>query len=189
MLTGKGVQWGGSLVRPEATGYGMVYFAQEMLAAHKDSRRARLVSSGSGNVAQYGVQKLLEVGQAGHTSTRTVLHDPDGIDEDKLAYVMELKNVCGGLRNMPSALTSPTTKAEAVDIPATRLSVRHAERTVRTERRRYCAMVAGLWWRGPTCLPCRRPHLFVKAGILYVGQQRRRRRHQRAEMTQNPMRA
>ncbi len=99
VLTGKGVQWGGSLVRPEATGYGMVYFAQEMLAVHKDSLAGKTcVVSGSGNVAQYGVQKLLEVGAKPVTLSDSdgFIHDPDGIDEDKLAYVMELKNVRRG---------------------------------------------------------------------------------------------
>jgi len=99
VLTGKGVQWGGSLVRPEATGYGMVYFAQEILAVHKDSLAGKTcVVSGSGNVAQFGVQKLLEVGAKPVTLSDSdgFIHDPDGIDEDKLAYVMELKNVRRG---------------------------------------------------------------------------------------------
>ena len=99
VLTGKGVQWGGSLVRPEATGYGMVYFAQEMLAMHKDSLAGKVCTvSGSGNVAQYGVQKLLQVGAKPVTLSDSdgFIHDADGIDEDKLAYVMELKNVRRG---------------------------------------------------------------------------------------------
>jgi glutamate dehydrogenase (NADP+) len=99
VLTGKGVQWGGSLVRPEATGYGMVYFAQEMLAVHKESLAGKTcVVSGSGNVAQFGVQKLIEVGAKPVTLSDSdgFIHDPDGIDEDKLAYVIELKNVRRG---------------------------------------------------------------------------------------------
>ncbi len=95
VLTGKGVKWGGSLVRPEATGYGMVYFAQEMLALQRDSLAGKTcVVSGSGNVAQFGVQKLLQVGAKPVTlsDSNGYIHDPDGIDEDKLAYVMELKN-------------------------------------------------------------------------------------------------
>ena len=99
VLTGKGVNWGGSLVRPEATGYGMVYFAQEMLAVHKESLSGKTcLVSGSGKVAQYGVQKLLQVGAKPVTLSDSdgFIHDPDGIDEDKLAYVMELKNLRRG---------------------------------------------------------------------------------------------
>ncbi len=95
VLTGKGPQWGGSLVRPEATGYGMVYFAQEMLAIQHDSLEGKTcLVSGSGNVAQYGVQKLLQVGAKVVTlsDSNGFIHDPDGLDEDKLAFVMELKN-------------------------------------------------------------------------------------------------
>jgi glutamate dehydrogenase (NADP+) len=99
VLTGKGPEWGGSLVRPEATGYGMVYFAQEMLAVHRDSLAGKTcVLSGSGNVAQFGVQKLLQVGAKPITLSDSdgFIHDPDGIDEEKLAFVMDLKNVRRG---------------------------------------------------------------------------------------------
>ena len=99
VLTGKSPLWGGSLVRPEATGYGMVYFAQEMLAVKRESLAGKTVLlSGSGNVAQYGAQKLLEVGAKVVTlsDSEGFIHDPDGLDEEKLAFVMELKNVRRG---------------------------------------------------------------------------------------------
>ncbi len=99
VLTGKGLAYGGSLIRPEATGYGAVYFAQEMLANRGDSLEGKVATvSGSGNVAQYTVEKLLEFGAKPVTlsdSAGTVV-DPDGIDAEKLAWVMELKNVRRG---------------------------------------------------------------------------------------------
>ncbi|MDY0168509.1 MAG: NADP-specific glutamate dehydrogenase [Thermoguttaceae bacterium] len=99
VLTGKGLSYGGSLIRPEATGYGAVYFAQEMLATRGDSLEKKVATvSGSGNVAQYTVEKLLELGAKPVTlsdSAGTIV-DPDGIDAEKLAWVMELKNVRRG---------------------------------------------------------------------------------------------
>src|SRR5687768_1918334 len=94
VLTGKGLGWGGSLIRPEATGYGAVYFAQEMLATRGETMKGRKVSvSGSGNVAQYAVEKVNELGGVAVTlsdSTGTI-YDPTGIDADKLAWVAHLK--------------------------------------------------------------------------------------------------
>ncbi len=98
-LTGKGLNWGGSLVRPEATGYGSVYFAEEMLRAAGDSIEGKTcLVSGSGNVAQYTVRKLLELGARPVTLSDSsgYIHDPDGITEEKLQWVMELKNVKRG---------------------------------------------------------------------------------------------
>ena len=99
VLTGKGLEYGGSLIRPEATGYGAVYFAQEMLATRGESVKGKVATvSGSGNVAQYTVEKLLEYGAKIVTlsdSAGTIV-DPDGINADKLAWVMELKNVRRG---------------------------------------------------------------------------------------------
>ena len=98
-LTGKGLNWGGSLVRPEATGYGAVYFAEEMLRAVGDSMEGKTcLVSGSGNVAQYTVRKLIELGATPVTLSDSsgFVHDPDGITEEKLAWVMELKNVKRG---------------------------------------------------------------------------------------------
>ncbi len=99
VLTGKGLTWGGSLIRPEATGYGAVYFAREMLAAKGESIEGKVCAvSGSGNVAQFTVEKLLQLGAKPVTlsdSSGTIV-DADGIDEAKLAYIKELKNVQRG---------------------------------------------------------------------------------------------
>ncbi len=99
VLTGKARNWGGSLIRPEATGYGTVYFAQEMLKTRGDSLEGKVVTvSGSGNVAQYATEKVTELGGKVVTLSDSggSIYDPDGIDADKLAYVMELKNVKRG---------------------------------------------------------------------------------------------
>ncbi|MCX6224060.1 MAG: NADP-specific glutamate dehydrogenase [Bacteroidia bacterium] len=99
VLTGKGLEWGGSLIRPEATGYGCVYFAQEMLATRGDSFQGKTVSvSGSGNVAQYACQKATEIGAKVVTlsDSNGFVHDPKGITAEKLAWAMELKNVRRG---------------------------------------------------------------------------------------------
>jgi glutamate dehydrogenase (NADP+) len=99
VLTGKGLNWGGSLIRPEATGYGCVYFAAEMLKTWKDSLEGKLcLVSGSGNVSQYTVEKLLDLGAKPITlsDSNGVIFDPDGIDREKLTWVMELKNVRRG---------------------------------------------------------------------------------------------
>jgi glutamate dehydrogenase (NADP+) len=99
VLTGKGLNWGGSLIRPEATGYGCVYFAAEMLKTRKDSLEGKLcLVSGSGNVSQYTVEKLLDLGAKPVTVSDSdgVIFDPDGIDREKLAWVMELKNARRG---------------------------------------------------------------------------------------------
>ncbi|MDF1661119.1 MAG: NADP-specific glutamate dehydrogenase [Planctomycetota bacterium] len=95
VLTGKGTNWGGSLIRPEATGYGAVYFGQEMLKTRDDSYQGKIVSvSGSGNVAQYATEKCLQLGAKVVTmsDSKGFIHDPDGIDEEKLAWIMKLKN-------------------------------------------------------------------------------------------------
>ena len=95
VLTGKGLGWGGSLIRPEATGYGCVYFAQEMLKTKNDSLEGKVcLVSGSGNVSQYTVEKLLDLGAKPVTFSDSdgVIYDPDGITREKLAWVMELKN-------------------------------------------------------------------------------------------------
>jgi glutamate dehydrogenase (NADP+) len=99
VLTGKGINWGGSLIRPEATGYGAVYFAQEMLSTRKQTLQDKVcLVSGSGNVAQYTVQKLLELGARPVTLSDSsgCIYDEAGIDRDKLAFVMELKNLRRG---------------------------------------------------------------------------------------------
>ena len=95
VLTGKGRSYGGSLIRPEATGYGLVYFAREMLAAQGQSFEGKLVSiSGSGNVAQFACEKVLDLGGKPVTMSDSsgFIHDPAGIDREKLAWIMDLKN-------------------------------------------------------------------------------------------------
>jgi glutamate dehydrogenase (NADP+) len=94
VLTGKGLEWGGSLIRPEATGYGAVYFAQEMLLTRGETLEGKVaLVSGSGNVAQYTVEKLLQMGAKPITLSDSggMIHDPAGVDNEKLAWVMELK--------------------------------------------------------------------------------------------------
>lgn len=98
-LTGKGFGWGGSLLRPEATGYGVCYFAQEMLALKGESFEGKTVLvSGSGNVAQYAAQKAMRLGAKVVTLSDSdgFVHDPDGLDEEKLKFVLNLKNVRRG---------------------------------------------------------------------------------------------
>ena len=99
VLTGKGLNWGGSLIRPEATGYGAVYFAAEMLTTKKQTLEGKTcLVSGSGNVAQYTVEKILELGGKVVTlsDSNGYIYDEEGINKEKLAYVMELKNVRRG---------------------------------------------------------------------------------------------
>lgn len=96
ILTGKGQEFGGSLIRPEATGYGNVYFLQDMLATKGiDLKGKKVLVSGAGNVAQYTMEKLLQLGAIPMTCSDSdgYIYDPDGIDEKKLAYIMELKNI------------------------------------------------------------------------------------------------
>lgn len=96
ILTGKGQEFGGSLIRPEATGYGNVYFLENMLKTRNiDLKGKKVLVSGAGNVAQYTIEKLLQLGAIPMTCSDSdgYIYDPDGIDEKKLAYIMELKNV------------------------------------------------------------------------------------------------
>jgi glutamate dehydrogenase (NADP+) len=99
VLTGKGFKWGGSHIRPEATGYGTVYFAAAMLATKGDSLDGKTcLVSGGGNVAQYAVEKIIELGGRAVTlsDSNGMIYDPDGIDTEKLHWVMDLKNVRRG---------------------------------------------------------------------------------------------
>ena len=99
VLTGKGLNWGGSLIRPEATGYGAVYFAAEMLATRRDTLEGKTcLVSGSGNVAQYATEKILDLGGKPVTLSDSsgYIYDEAGIDRAKLAFVLELKNVKRG---------------------------------------------------------------------------------------------
>ncbi len=95
VITGKALEWGGSLISPEATGYGEVYFAQEMLKTRNDSMQGKIcVVSGSGNVAQFAIEKATELGGKCVTASDSngFIYDPDGIDAEKLEYIKDLKN-------------------------------------------------------------------------------------------------
>jgi len=115
VLTGKGLNWGGSLIRPEATGYGCVYFAAEMLATRGQTLEGKTcLVSGSGNVSQYTVEKLLDLGARVVTlsDSNGYVHDEAGIDREKLAWVIELKNVRRGriqeyAERFPGAVYTP----------------------------------------------------------------------------------
>lgn len=99
VLTGKGLTYGGSLIRPEATGYGVVYFANEVMKAHGNSLEGKICAiSGSGNVAQFTMEKLLDLGAKPVTvsDSQGFIYDKDGIDREKLAFIKELKNVKRG---------------------------------------------------------------------------------------------
>ena len=119
VLTGKGLEWGGSLIRPEATGYGAVYFANEMLRANGESFEGKTaLVSGSGNVAQYTIEKLLDLGAKAVTVSDSsgYIYDEAGIDREKLAFIMELKNVRRGrikeyADKYPSAVFTPIDKS------------------------------------------------------------------------------
>jgi glutamate dehydrogenase (NADP+) len=117
VLTGKGLEWGGSLVRPEATGYGNVYFAAEMLNVKGETLKGKTtLVSGSGNVAQYTVEKLLDLGAKPVTLSDSAgyIYDEEGIDREKLAFIMDLKNVRRG-RIQEYVSKYPKTKYIPVD--------------------------------------------------------------------------
>ena len=98
-LTGKGLAWGGSLLRPEATGYGLCYFAEQMLSTRGESFQGKKVNiSGAGNVAQYAAQKAMRLGAKVQTLSDSdgFIYDPEGLNEEKMAYVLELKNIRRG---------------------------------------------------------------------------------------------
>jgi glutamate dehydrogenase (NADP+) len=123
VLTGKGLSYGGSLIRPEATGYGLVYFAREMLATKGKSFEGAIVSiSGSGNVAQFACEKVLDLGGKPVTFSDSSgwIHDPEGIDREKLAWVMDLKNNRRGriseyAKQFPSATFTASAPEPAVN--------------------------------------------------------------------------
>jgi glutamate dehydrogenase (NADP+) len=115
VFTGKGLNWGGSLIRPEATGYGAVYFAAEMLATRNQTLEGKVcLVSGSGNVAQYTVEKLIQLGAKPVTlsDSNGCIYDESGISAEKLAFVMNLKNIRRGrireyAEKYPSAVYTP----------------------------------------------------------------------------------
>jgi glutamate dehydrogenase (NADP+) len=181
VLTGKGLNWGGSLIRPEATGYGCVYFAQEMLKSRNDSLEGKVcLVSGSGNVAQYTVEKLLDLGAKPSTMSDSngVIYDPDGIDREKLAWIMELKNVQRGrimeyVRQFKKAIFVPTDmqmdhnplwamKGDCAFPSATQneINLKDAENLIKNG----CKLVAE-GANMPSTLPATR--LFLDNGILY----------------------
>jgi len=181
VLTGKGLNWGGSLIRPEATGYGCVYFAKEMLKTRKDSLEGKLcLVSGSGNVSQYTVEKLLEFGAKPITWSDSdgVIVDPEGINREKLAWVMELKNVRRGriqeyAKKFPKAMFLPAdrkldhnqlwnVKADCAFPSATQNEVNAKDAA--TLIKNGVKLVA----EGAN-MPCTLPatKLFLEAGILY----------------------
>ena len=99
VLTGKGIKWGGSLIRPEATGYGLIYFVVEMLKTKNDTLSGKtVITSGSGNVAQYTIEKCIELGAkvVSVSDSNGTVYDPAGIDKDKLIFIKELKNIKRG---------------------------------------------------------------------------------------------
>ena len=99
VMTGKGLTWGGSVIRPEATGYGAVYFAEEMLKTRKEDLKGKVcLVSGSGNVAQYTIEKLNSLGARAVTASDSggFIFDEEGINREKLAFIIELKNVRRG---------------------------------------------------------------------------------------------
>jgi glutamate dehydrogenase (NADP+) len=119
VLTGKGINWGGSLIRPEATGYGSVYFASEMLATRGETLEGKkCLVSGSGNVAQYTIEKIIDLGGTAVTFSDSsgYIYDEAGIDRKKLAFLLELKNVKRGrvseyVDAYPGAVFTPTDKS------------------------------------------------------------------------------
>ena len=117
VLTGKGTNWGGSLIRPEATGYGAVYFAAEMLSTRRQTLEGKVsLVSGSGNVAQYTVEKLLDLGAKPVTLSDSggYIYDPQGINREKLDFVMDLKNLrCGRIKEYADRYQSATYSALA----------------------------------------------------------------------------
>jgi glutamate dehydrogenase (NADP+) len=123
VLTGKGLSWGGSLIRPEATGYGAVYFAAEMLSTRGETLEGKTcLVSGSGNVAQFTIEKILDLGGKAITCSDSsgYIHDEAGIDREKLAFLMELKNVRRGrvseyAEKYPGAVYTPVDAARDHD--------------------------------------------------------------------------
>ena len=197
VLTGKGLNWGGSLIRPEATGYGAVYFAAEMLTTRGETLEGKTcLVSGSGNVAQYTIEKILDLGGKAVTCSDSggYIYDEAGIDREKLAFLLELKNVKRGriseyADKFKSAVYTPVDKAKDLQ-PAVgpqgrlRLPERDAERDQRQGRRQPAQerRVRGLRRRQHADRPRGRQPLRREGHPLRSrqGRQRRRRRHLRS---------
>jgi glutamate dehydrogenase (NADP+) len=160
ILTGKGLSFGGSLVRTEATGYGCVYFAQNMLRHRGESLEGkRCIVSGSGNVATYTVEKLIQLGATPLTMSDSggFIHDPDGIDEEKLAWIKELKEVRRG--RIREYASSSWRRSPPGPCRVTRHFPVRPRTSSTTSTRRPCFRTGARWSpRAPTCpRPWRRP--------------------------------
>ena len=166
VLTGKGLNWGGSLIRPEATGYGAVYFAAEMLTTRGETLKGKTcLVSGSGNVAQYAIEKIIDLGGKPVTCSDSggYIYDEAGIDRDKLAFLLELKNVKRGriseyADKFKSAVYTPSTRRRtsircgttSPSAPSrARRRTRSTPRTPPTWSRTACTWSP----RAPTCRP------------------------------------
>jgi glutamate dehydrogenase/leucine dehydrogenase len=165
VLTGKGRSWGGSLIRPEATGYGAVYFACEMLATRKEEMsEKRVLLSGSGNVAQYAAEKVLELGGKVLTMSDSSgsIVDEDGLDREKLEFVMDLKNNRRGRIKEYTERYSKATYLEGQRPWSVKCDVAlpcATENEISASKRpRPCSRTAvSAWPKGPTCRPSRLP--------------------------------
>ncbi|WP_372757387.1 NADP-specific glutamate dehydrogenase [Mariniflexile sp.] len=176
VLTGKGLSWGGSLIRPEATGYGTVYFAQKMLETRGvDLKDKRVVVSGSGNVAQYAVEKCIQLGAKVLTMSDSsgYIYDAEGISAEKLAHVMEIKNIKRGrisdyISKYPSAkfVKGKTPWGEVCDIAlpcATQNELNEEDAKVLLNNGCICVSEGA---NMPSTIQA--VHLFQKAKILYA---------------------
>ncbi|WP_316811055.1 NADP-specific glutamate dehydrogenase [Pedobacter heparinus] len=175
VLTGKGPEWGGSLIRPEATGYGVVYFVEEMLKLRGDSLKGKnVIISGSGNVAQYTVEKCIEVGAKVLTisDSEGYIYDPAGIDKEKLAFIMNLKNIRRGrIKEYADQFNCeffPGQKPWGVkcDIAfpnATQNELEEADAILLTENGCFCVAEGANMPTTPAAI-----HVFEKAKILYA---------------------
>lgn len=176
VLTGKGRSFGGSLIRPEATGYGLIYFAENMLAKkNKSLKGLRCAVSGSGNVAQYAVRKLIQSGAKPLTMSDSsgFIYDPDGIDEEKLAFIQELKNVRRGriseyVQKYPSAQYTAGKRPWSVTVdcafPCATQNELNAEEAQELIKNGVFLVAEGA---NMPCTP-EAVALFQKAGVLYA---------------------
>ena len=176
VLTGKGRSFGGSLIRPEATGYGLIYFAENMLAKKSKSLTGlRCAVSGSGNVAQYAVRKLIQSGAKPLTMSDSsgFIYDPDGIDEEKFAFIQELKNVRRGriseyVQKYPSAQYTSGKRPWSVTVdcafPCATQNELNAEEAQELIKNGVFLVAEGA---NMPCTP-EAVALFQKAGVLYA---------------------
>lgn len=176
VLTGKGRSFGGSLIRPEATGYGLIYFAENMLAKkNKSLKGLRCAVSGSGNVAQYAVRKLIQSGAKPLTMSDSsgFIYDPDGIDEEKFAFIQELKNVRRGriseyVQKYPSAQYTAGKRPWSVTVdcafPCATQNELNAEEAQELIKNGVSLVAEGA---NMPCTP-EAVTLFQKAGVLYA---------------------